>query len=256
MDLLTRAWVLAVCAASCFACTRKAPQAIAGLHSAARPLYLLLGGEKRPLAVGSHLRSDAHVVADGPAMLEFFAGGAVRFMAQGDEVEVGEALEARMLAPNLPAVLIKGTRVLEVPLSKRPIPVRYTNTNFTPPEWLTSDPSTGDYLKAFFTPHGIERLGQKSHEGPRTLPPAPPLRPHLPHIHAGDLGSGGPIADISGGSAAAETDDFATALLLDGSSYDLGRSDRLFLPKGVTVAVHWADATVVTVEGPAEIHLH
>jgi hypothetical protein len=253
-----RSSVAALAVLGAMAGCKKEPRIICGLHSAAAPVFLLRSGEKRPVAVGSRLKTDDHIIASGPAMMEFFPGGAVRFLAQGDELDLGDALEAKLMSSNVRSVLVRGTKVLELEPSKRPIAARYTDTNFTPTVAI-KEPGTGDYLKAFFTPNGIEKLGRSGEplpEGPRHGLPAPPLRPHVPHIHAGDLGVGGPIVDVEGGSAAAETDDFASALLLDGNSYDVGQTDRLFVPKGGSVSIHWADTSRVSVDGPAEVHLN
>jgi hypothetical protein len=257
MDLLSRRLaVAALLALAAGGCKTKTPRPVAGLHSASAPLFLVARGERKALAVGSQLASDAHVVASGPALLEFFSGGALRFLAQGDELDVGDAAETRLFSPNFSSVLVKGARVLQIPVSRRPIAARYTDTNFTPTIAI-HEPGTGDYLKAFFTPHGLDPSGGGPvPEGPRKELPAPPFRPHVPHMHAGDLGPGGPSVEVSGGSVAAETDDFATALLLDGNSYALGGTDRLFVPKGASVSLHWPDASVVSVDGPVEIHLH
>jgi hypothetical protein len=256
VDLLNRAWVCAAAALAVAGCTKES-HPIGGLHSASAPVYLIKGNSRRPIAVGSTLRNDDRIQASGPAMLEFFQGGAMRFLAQGDEMELGDLPEAKLMSTNFPSVLVRGKQVLEVAPSKRPVAARYTDTNFTPMTAI-KEPGTGDYLQAFFTPNGIEKLGGggPQPEGPRQPLPPPPLRPHVPHIHAGDLGGAGPVVDVSGGSAAAETDDFATALLLDGSAYQLGRSERLFVPKGVSVTVHWADKSSVSVDGPVEVHLH
>jgi hypothetical protein len=256
LDLLKHAWLGAAVALASVSCTKE-PRPIGGLHSASAPVYLLKGNAKRPIAVGSMLRTDDRIQASGTAMLEFFQGGAMRFLAQGDELELGDAAEAKLMSTNFPSVLVRGTKVLEIAPAKRPVAARYTDTNFTPMTAI-KEPGTGDYLQAFFTPNGIEKLGGggPAPEGPRQPLPPPPLRPHVPHIHAGDLGSGGPVVDVSGGSASAETDDFATALLLDGSAYQLGRTERLFVPKGVSVTIHWADKSTVSVDGPVEVHLH
>ncbi len=69
---------------------------------------------------------------------------------------------------------------------------------------------------------------------PRTLP-APPFRPKVPYIHAGPLGEGGPVVDVDDGFAIAETDDLATAVLLEDREVPLGRTVRLIVPKGAEV---------------------
>jgi hypothetical protein len=255
VDLLMRAGVCGAALLAVAGCKQE-PRPIGGLHSASAPVYLLKNNTRRPIAVGSTLRTDDRIQASGPAMLEFFQGGALRFLSQGDEMELGDMPEAKLMSTNFPSVLVRGKQVLEIAPSKRPVQARYTDTNFTPSTTI-KEPGTGDYLQAFFTPNGLEKLGGgPPPEGPRQPLPPPPLRPRVPHIHAGDLGGGGPIVDVSGGSAAVETDDFATALLLDGSAYQLGRSERLFVPKGVSVTIHWVDKSSASVDGPVEVHLH
>lgn len=235
-------------------CKKPSDKPIAGLHSAGAPVLLLKGKEKIPIAVGSHLKAEDHIVATGPALLEYFGGG-MRFLEEGDELEVGDVDESKLLGSNIPSRRLVGTEVQETPSLPRIVAARYTSFNSTP---LIVDrtPTTGDYMKAFFTPNGMENLmsGPRP-EGPTKPLPAPPFRPKVPYIHAGALGDGGLVAEVTDGFAIAETDDLATAVLLEDRKVPLGRTVRLLVPKGAEVVIRTPEGKEVDLDGPADLRL-
>lgn len=243
---------LAVIAAA--GCTKPSNAPVCGLHSAAAPL-LMLGEGERPIAVGSRLAPADRVKAQGPTLLECF-GGALKVLEKGDKVVIGELTEAKIEAVAVERYVLKDMKLEQ--LEHAPavaVQARYTNTHFTPESALASnDPSTSDYLRAFFTPDGLSKLGSGPKlEGPSTLPP-PPRRVAVPHVHAGPLGSSLRRLEVEDDFVFAETDDLATAVLLEDGVYDLGRTVRLFLPDG-------AEATLVDegqkleLEGPMDVRL-
>ncbi|MFL5345717.1 MAG: hypothetical protein ACJ8AT_13065 [Hyalangium sp.] len=235
-------------------CKKPSDKPIAGLHAAGAPVLRVVGQDKRPIAVGSHLRSDDHIVATGPALLEYFGGG-MRFLDRGDELDVGELDEAKLLGSNLPTRRWTEGVVQEVPPAQRLVAARYTNIQFTPPSAKT-DLTTSDYFKAFFTPNGMDKLMSAPRpEGPAKPLPAPPFRPKVPYIHAGPLGDGGLVAEVKDGFAVAETDDLATAVLLEDREIPLGRTVRLIIPRGGEVKLHTAEGKELELEGPMDLHL-
>jgi hypothetical protein len=252
MDRLTLACALLVGAAGC---QKPASAPLCGLHSAAAPVFLV-GKEKKAISVGSSLGSEDLIAASGPALLECF-GGALKVLEAGDEVKVGKLVEASVTGATLPEQAVQNGEVVDLPWSKRIVAARYINPSFTP---LTANqgpsaPSNAENLKAFFTPNGIEKLqNAPAPDGPRNLP-APPNRPYVPHVHAGELGQGGLVAKIEDGSVFAETDDLATAVLLEGRTIELGRTVRLVLPKGAEVRLTLSSGKQLSLEGPADVRL-
>ncbi|MHB8879649.1 MAG: hypothetical protein ACYC8T_38660 [Myxococcaceae bacterium] len=229
---------------------------VCGLHSAAAPVFVLVGKDKRALTVGSRLSPNDRIAATGPALLECF-GGALRVLEDGDEVKIGKLVEAEVVGGNLPEQALRDGELVELPWSKRIVAARYVSTSFTPLSVSAgqSGSTTADYLKAFFTPNGIANMqNEPVPDGPRKLP-APPNRPRVPHIHAAELGAGGVLALIEDEFAFAETDDLATAVLLEGRTIELGRTVRLVLPKGAEVTLSLPGGKEVSLEGPADLRL-
>lgn len=231
------------------ACTREEAQApLCGLHSASAPV-VLVGKRDAVLRVGARLLPGDRLEVQGVALLECF-GGALRVLEE-ETVRVGQLTEARIEATTIPRATWSQGRVTPadgLPPSQLP---RYSDHQVTPPSALApSEPTTGDYFRAFFTPHGIEEMGAAPHqEGPAKLPP-PSLRTRVAHVHAGPLGEGGPVLEVEDEVVFAETDELATAALVEGHRYALGRTVRLVLPQG-------AEATLegVSLEGPLDLRL-
>jgi hypothetical protein len=247
-------WWLATLLVAGLACTKPPNAPVCGLHSAAAPL-LMRGESERMIAVGSKLSQRDAVKAQGPTLLECF-GGAIRVLEKGDSVVIGEMTEAKIEAVLLPRYVISNFKLKK--LENAPpaaVQARYTDTRYTPPSAVASDePTSGDYLRAFFTPNGLATLGSGPKlEGPSSLP-APHLRIAVPHVHAGPLGASLRRLEVDDDFVFAETDDLATAVLLEDEYYDLGRTVRLVLPDG-------AEATLVDegqkleLEGPMDVRL-
>jgi hypothetical protein len=235
-------------------CQKEPPRPIAGLHAAGAPVLRVVGKEKRPIAVGAQLRSDEHIIATGPALIEFFGGG-MRFLDNGDELEVGEAAEAKLLGPNIPTKRWANHSMEELPPAQRLVAARYTNVEITPPR-ANTELTTSDYFKAFFTPNGMDKLSAGPRpDGPSKALPPPPFRPKVPYIHAGPLGEGGPIANVEDGFAVAETDDLTTAVLLEDRDIPLGNTVRLIVPKGSELTLSFPDGQSLEVRGPTELRL-
>jgi len=235
-------------------CKKEPPRPIAGLLAAGAPVMRVVGEEKRPIAVGSQLRSDEHIIATGPALIEYFGGG-MRFLDDGDELDVEEADEARLLGPNLPTRRWVDGAVQKVPPAQRLVAARYTNVAITPPR-ADTELTTSDYFKAFFTPNGMDKLTSGPRpDGPSKALPAPPFRPKVPYIHAGPLGEGGLVVTVEDGFAVAETDDLTTAVLLEDREIPLGHTVRLILPKDAELTLRFADGKVLELEGPMDFRL-
>lgn len=236
------------------ACTKPPNVAVCGLHSAAAPLLMASAGE-RPIAVGSRLATLDVVKAQGPTLLECFGGG-MKVLEKGDRAVLGELKEAKIEAVAVARFVIENARLREL---ENPPPIavqaRYTDTRFTPASALASaDPSTGDYLRAFFTPDGLATLGGgEKLEGPSTLPP-PPKRVAVPHVHAGPLGSSRRRLEVEDDFVFAETDDLATAVMLEDEIYDLGRTVRLVLPDGAE-ATYVDEGQKIELEGPMDVRI-
>lgn len=239
-------------------CKERSDKPIAGLLAAGAPVIRAVGKEGQPLPVGSQLMADAQLTATGPAVLEYFGGG-LRFLEKGDSLEVGDADEAKLHGVNLPSLRWTGTGVEEAPRTLRLVAARYTNVQVTPKSAQQQEDaySSGAYFAAFFTPNGLAKLDVdgKQGDGPSKPLPAPPHRPRVPYIHAGDLGQGGAVAIVEDGFAVAETDDMATAVLLEDREVPLGRTVRLLVPDGAEVVLRTADGKETEVEGPADLRL-
>jgi hypothetical protein len=252
--------VLAAGAAAFFAgCKERSDKPIAGLLAAGAPVIRAVGKEGKPVAVGAQLLGHEQLTATGPAVLEYFGGG-LRFLEKGDSLEVGDAEEAKLHGVNLPSMRWnKNGEVEEAPRTLRLVAARYTNVQVTPKSSLQQEDAynSGAYFAAFFTPNGLAKLDVdgKQGDGPSKPLPAPPHRPKVPHIHAGDLGEGGPIAIVEDGFVVAETDDMATAVLLEDREVPLGRTVRLLVPDGAEVTLRTADGQETEVEGPADVRL-
>ncbi len=248
-----RRWLAIVMVAG-LACTKPSNLPVCGLHSAAAPL-LMKGDTDRPIAVGSRLAPADKVKAQGATLIECF-GGAMKVLEKGDSVVIGELTEAKIEAVAVDRYVLENVKLKK--LENAPahaVQARYTDTHFTPASALASnDPTTGDYLRAFFTPDGLATLGSGPKlEGPSTLPP-PPKRIGVPHVHAGPLGSSLRRLEVEDDFVFAETDDLATAVLLEDEIYDLGRTIRLVLPDGAEATLV-DEGQKVELEGPMDLRL-
>lgn len=226
---------------------------VCGLFAAARPVTLE-GPVEHTLAVGARLSSTDVVRAEGPALLECF-GGAWVLLDRGTTA-LSTVEETRLETENLPRRVLHGRELVSVEAPPPVVVVRYSDNRFTPKSALApAGPTSADYFQAFFTPHGIEKLGQGGHggDGPGPLPP-PPQRVAVPHIHAGPLGEGGPTLQVTDDCVFAEADDLATAALPKGQSYFLGRAVRLLLPAGAEATLS-AEGQIVKLEGPLDLRL-
>ncbi len=239
-------------------CKERSDKPIAGLLAAGAPVIRAVGKEGKPVAVGAQLMPDDQLTATGPAVLEYFGGG-LRFLEKGDSLEVGDADEAKLHGVNLPSQRWTGTEVQDSPRTLRLVAARYTNVQVTPKSSLQGEDAynSGAYFAAFFTPNGLAKLDVdgKQGDGPSRPLPAPPHRPRVPFIHAGDLGEGGPIAIVEDGFVVAETDDMATAVLLEDREVPLGRTVRLLVPEDAEVTLRTADGQETEIEGPADVRL-
>jgi hypothetical protein len=234
------------------ACARGPEAPVCGLHSASAPVFLV-GKDDAALAVGARLMPSDRVRATGFALLECF-GGALRVL-DDETVRVGDLKEARIEATTLPRKVLKGRELVPGPTLSPPMLARYSDNRFTPKSALQSgEPSTGAYLRAFFTPNGIENLGAAPREeGPASLPP-PTQRGPITRVRAGPLGEGGPTLQVEDDVVFAETDDLITAALAEGKTYALGRAVRLVLPKGTEATLRRGDFTLA-LEGPMDLRL-
>jgi hypothetical protein len=238
-------------------CKERSDKPIAGLLAAGAPVLRTVGKEKLPVAVGAQLLPDEQLTATGPAVLEYFGGG-LRFLEDGDTLEVGEADEAKLHGVNLPSRRWEAGEVQEAPRALRIVAARYTHVQVTPAsaQQAQGDYSSAQYFVAFFTPNGLSNLGSDTkQDGPRQPLPPPPMRPRVPFIHAGALGEGGLVATVEDGFAVAETDDLATAVLLEDREVPLGRTVRLLIPDGAEVVLRSGDGRETEVEGPADLRL-
>jgi len=235
-------------------CAKEAKAPVCGLHSAAEPVTLE-GKSDVVLSVGAKLMPGDRIEAEGYALLECF-GGALKVL-EDEKVVVGELIEAKIQATTLPRFVLRDGKVVEstaMPMSMLP---RYSDNRFTPKSAIASGgPSTADYFKAFFTPNGIENMSANAEpraDGPRSLPP-PSDRVKVSRIHAGPLGEGGPVLEVEDEVIFAETDELATAALLDGHTYALGRTVRLVLPDGAEATLK-KDGAEIELEGPMDLRL-
>lgn len=234
-------------------CKEAAPVApVCGLHSASEPVTLE-GTKDQALSVGARLKPGDRVTAEGLALLECFKG-ALKVL-DDETVVVGELMEAKVEATTIPRFVLKGGQPVRVEGPSPAVVARYSDNRFTPKSALAaSEPTSADYFKAFFTPNGIENMqaGPRP-EGPTKLAP-PAARAKVSRIHAGELGQGGAVLEVDDEVVFAETDDLATAALLEGMRYELGRTVRLVLPDGAEAELEYEGRTF-ELDGPMDLRL-
>ncbi|MEW5739026.1 MAG: hypothetical protein AB1938_08860 [Myxococcota bacterium] len=234
-------------------CRDPAPvEPVCGLHSASAPV-VLEGTKDQALSVGARLKPGDRITAEGVALLECFKGALKRL--DDETVVVGELMEAKVEATTIPRFVLKAGAPVEVSGAAPAVVARYSDNRFTPKSALTSnEPTSADYFRAFFTPNGIENMqaGPRP-DGPTKLAP-PSARPKVSRIHAGELGQGGAVLEVEDEVVFAETDDLATAALLEGRRYELGRTARLVLPEGAEAALI-IDGQTIELEGPMDLRL-
>jgi hypothetical protein len=236
------------------ACAAKNDAPVCGLHSAAAPVVSKLNGKERHLTVGAKLKPSDHLKATGDALIECF-GGALRRVEKGDTFDVGDLIEAKIESTNVPRFRLADGKLQPVEAMRRTIIARYSDNHFTPESALTpNEPTTDDYLVAFFTPNGFAKMRPPNLEGPKRLE-APPMRAKVPYVHAGDLGEGRYLLTVDDEVAFAETDDLATAVLLEDQTYALGRTVRLILPKGAEATLDLGNNQTLALEGPLDLAL-
>ncbi len=237
------------------ACSRPPSVPVCGLHSATAPVVVLGGKDDQVLAIGAKVMSGDKIKAKGVALLECFTGSLK--VLDGDTVLVGELQEATLEGITMPRKVLKqGALVANAALAPSVI-VRYSDNRFTPASSFANDkgPTTADYMKAFFTPNGLANLGGDTArpEGPVNLPP-PTQRPKFSRVHGGELGEGGPLLKVTDEVIFAESDDLATAALVHGNTYDLGRTLRLIVPRGAEGKLQLGSQTI-DLEGPMDLRL-
>ncbi len=235
-------------------CKKEPEVPVCGLHSASAPVTVDDGKTTRTLGVGAKLLPSDHLSVKEWAVLECF-GGALTVLHK-TSTHVRDVPEAMVEATTLPRRALSGGKVVEAEALARTVAGRYSSNKFTPesalgPKELTS----ADYFKAFFTPNGFDKLGHDgpSPEGPRNLP-APAFRTKVPYIHAGDLGEGEWLIEVEDDAVFAETDDLATAALLEGKTYKLGRAVRLLVPDGAEAELQ-LDGQKIELDGPMDLKL-
>ncbi|MBL8951434.1 MAG: hypothetical protein JNK82_11685 [Myxococcaceae bacterium] len=236
------------------ACKKEPVGPVCGLHSASAPVTVDDGNVTRTLGVGAKLLPGDHLKVQEWAVLECF-GGALRVLHK-TSVDVRDLPEATVEAATLPRRALQGGKVVEVEALARTIAARYSTNKFTPESALApKELTSGDYFKAFFTPNGFDKLGHDGPplEGPRNLP-APAFRTKVPYIHAGDLGEGEWLLEVEDDAVFAETDDLATAALVEGKTYELGRTVRLLLPDGAEAELT-IDGKQIELDGPMDLKL-
>ncbi len=247
-------WLAALALAA--ACKAPLPEGpVCGLHSASAPVVSVDG--QRTFGVGAKILATDKLEVEGWALLECFTGG-IKTLHK-ETVKVADLREWKVEALSLPHRVLKAGKVEEVEELPRTVVARYTTNRFTPagasPMNSTAAPTQGELFMAFFTPNGMETLGSgPSAEGPRKLP-APFARPRVPFIHAGDLGDGETQLKVTDDVVFAETDDLATAALVEGKTYKLGRAVRLLLPDGAEGKLLFPDGQKVKLEGPMDLRL-
>lgn len=242
------------------ACKSAPEEAVCGLHSAAAPLKLERGGRELPLYVGGRVFPSDRLTATGPALLECF-GGAWKLLEKRDSVKVSALPESQLIGSGWPRGRWRQGKVQALESLPRTVAARYTDVQATTPEsatWAQTSAGSADYLKAFFTPNGIEAMGnEKPPEGPRALPP-PPLRDKVAVVHGADPAAQVPgelSVEVTDGAIFVEADDLATAALLEDHTYAIGRAVRLLLPRGAEATLHGPSRLETELEGPLDLSL-
>jgi hypothetical protein len=254
VDRVSRVALAMVAALGVLGCPQKKEVPVCGLHSAAAPLVMKVGKKERFVSVGARLLPSDRVTATGEALIECF-GGALRRIEKGDAFEVGELLEAKIESTNIPRYRLVEGKLEKLHAMPRAVAPRYSDNQFTPESALAApDPTSGDYLVAFFTPNGFAKMKGPPVEGPRNLPP-PNRRPRVPFVHAGELGEGPYLITVEDEIVFAETDDLATAALPDDRTYSLGRTVRLILPDGAEATLELGSGNTLELEGPMDLGL-
>lgn len=236
------------------ACKKEPDVPVCGLHSASAPVTVDDGKVTHTLGVGAKLNPSDKLGVKGWAVLECF-GGALKVLHR-TSIEVGDLPEAKVEAATLPRRVLKEGKVEQVEALARTIVARYSGNRFTPESATVNSQelTSADYFKAFFTPNGFDALAAgPPPEGPRKLP-APAFRVKVPYIHAGELGEGDWLIEVEDGAVFAETDDLATAALVEGKTYQLGRTVRLLLPDGAEATVT-IDGKKIELDGPMDLKL-
>ncbi|MBK7864797.1 MAG: hypothetical protein IPJ65_40590 [Archangiaceae bacterium] len=235
-------------------CTREPEVPRCGLHSASAPVTVDDGKATRTLSVGARLMPSDQLSVKEWAVLECF-GGTLKVLHRTSAL-IRELPESTVEAATLPRRVLREGKIEEIEALPRTVAARYSSNRFTPESALNPNqqPSNADYFKAFFTPNGFDNLAAApAGEGPRKLP-APTFRAKVPYIHAGDLGDGDAVLHVTDEAAFAETDDLATAALVEGKSYRLGRTLRLLLPDGAEAELT-VDGKKLELEGPMDLKL-
>lgn len=225
---------------------------VCGLHSASAPVTV--EGSNRTLGVGAKLNPSDRISAQGWAVLECFTG-ALKVLHK-KTVTIGDLTESKVEAATLPRRALRDGKVIDVEALSRTVSARYSSNRFTPESAKHADAelTSSDYFKAFFTPNGFDSLGAGPvPDGPRKLP-APTFRAKVPFIHAADLGEGDALIEVEDDVVFAETDDLATAALVEGKTYGLGRSVRLLLPDGAEATLKLGGQKI-ELEGPMDLKL-
>ncbi len=234
-------------------CTKEPVSAVCGLQAASEPV-LLEGKREVALSVGAKLMPSDRIDAQGFALLECF-GGALKVL-DDEKVTVGELKESKIEATTIPRFALKDGKLVKATMLAPSMLPRYSDNRFTPASALSANnqPTSADYFKAFFTPNGIENMASAPREdGPVKLPP-PSQRVKVARIHAGPLGQGGARLEVDDEVVFAETDDLATAALLEGHTYELGSTVRLVLPDGAEATL-FRDGVELELEGPMDLRL-
>lgn len=249
-------WVAPLLCATllCAACTQESHAVVAGLHSAGAQVFVTTPDGERTLAVGSKLHASDHLRATGPAVIEYFGGG-IHFVER-ESLVVSDTPEAKVRGQNVPAWRLEGVKLVRLPPATQLVASRYADPSYTPATAFPHEPSQGEYLAAFFMPNGIEKMtSAPMPEGPREPLPPPPLRRHLPRLHAGALGEGGLTLEVQSGFVAAESRSLTTAILREDRRFDLGEANRLLVFPGARARLFRPDGQSVTLKGPLDVRL-
>ncbi len=241
-------------AVAALGCAKKDDSPVCGLHSAAAPVVTQANKRERSLTVGAKLAPSNHLHATGDALIECF-GGALKRLKKGDDFDVGDLIEAKIESTNVPRFRLAEGKLVPVEAMRRTVFARYSDNHFTPESALApNEPTTDDYLVAFFTPNGFAKMEPPNLEAPKNLAP-PPMRAKVPFVHAGELGEGPYLLTVDDEVAFVETDDLATAVLLEDKTYALGRTVRVILPKGAEATLDLGGNRTVKLEGPIDLSL-